>query len=175
MPGQKELHLSHAVLANHRASVPSNGTSTSPVSLVYTRVLSSTLPVPLRTASRVRARTSSSRSLSVSAIRQLPPQNGDPSTTLLRDNGHPSPRSQIFEIVVALDLQFHFPNLSLDEPVGEAVGLALDRRLEHLGRMRIVLLREQVALRVEYESGCLHLLADGGWVDTVQRLSIMCP
>ena len=67
------------------------------------------------------------------------------------------------------------PNLSLHEPVGEAVGLALDRRLEHLGRVRILLLREQVALRVEYEARSLHLLADDGRVDTVQRLSIVCP
>src|SRR4051794_38636017 len=40
------------------------------------------------------------------------------------------------------------PLLGLHEPIGEAIGLALDRGIEHLDRMRIVLSREQGAFRV---------------------------
>src|SRR3546814_18691395 len=58
----------------------------------------------------------------------------------------------------------------LHEPVGETIGLALDRGVEHLDRVRIVLVREHGALRVQYEARRLHLLADGSRVDPVQRL-----
>ena len=48
----------------------------------------------------------------------------------------------------------------LHEPVGEAIGLALDRGIEHLDRVQIVLVREHGAFRGQYEAGRLHLLAD---------------
>src|ERR1700691_1221745 len=63
----------------------------------------------------------------------------------------------------------------LHEPIGEAIGLALDQGVEHLDRVRIVLLREHGAFRVQHEAGCLHLLADGRWVDPMQRLGVARP
>src|SRR5579859_6541732 len=57
----------------------------------------------------------------------------------------------------------------LHEPIGEAIGLALDRGIEHLDRMRIALVREHRALRVQHEAGRLHFLADGCRVDPMQR------
>ena len=47
------------------------------------------------------------------------------------------------------------------EPIGEAIGLALDRGIEHLDRVRIVLVCEQGAFCVQYEAGRLHLRAKG--------------
>ena len=49
----------------------------------------------------------------------------------------------------------------LHEPICEAIGLALDRGIERLDRVRIVLVREHGAFRVQYEAGRLHLLANG--------------
>ena len=41
----------------------------------------------------------------------------------------------------------------LHERIGEAIGLALDRGIEHLDRVRIVLVREYGALRIQHEAG----------------------
>ena len=60
-------------------------------------------------------------------------------------------------------------NLSgLHEPIGEAIGLALDRGIEHLDRVRIVLVREHGAFRVQDEAGRFHLLANGCRLDPMQ-------
>jgi len=59
---------------------------------------------------------------------------------------------------------------ALHEPIGEAIGLALDRGIEHLDRVRISLVREQGALRVQREAGRFHLFAHGCWLDPMQRL-----
>ncbi len=56
----------------------------------------------------------------------------------------------------------------LHEAVGEPIGLALDRRIEHLDRVLIVLVSENGAFRIQHEAGCLHLLADGRWVDPIR-------
>jgi hypothetical protein len=56
----------------------------------------------------------------------------------------------------------------LHEPIGEAIGLALDRAIEHLDRVRICVVREHGAFRVQHEAGRLHLLADGRRVDPMQ-------
>ena len=61
---------------------------------------------------------------------------------------------------------------SLYEPIGEAISLALDRGIEHLDGVRIVLVREQGAFRVQYEAGRLHLLANGCRLDPMQRLGV---
>src|SRR5664279_3675668 len=61
----------------------------------------------------------------------------------------------------------------LHKPIGEAIGLALDRGIEHLDRVRIVLVREQGAFRVQYEAGRLHLLANGYRLNPMQRLSVV--
>ena len=61
----------------------------------------------------------------------------------------------------------------LHEPIREAIGLALDRGIEHLDRVRIVIVREDGAFRVQYKAGRLHLLADGGRVDPMQRLGVV--
>lgn len=58
------------------------------------------------------------------------------------------------------------------ETEGEAIGLALDRGIEHLDRVRIVLVRKHAALRLQHEAGRLHLLADECRVDPMQRLGI---
>ena len=60
----------------------------------------------------------------------------------------------------------------LHEPIGEAIGLTLDRGIEHLDRVRIVLVREHGAFRVQHEAGRLHLLADGRRGDPMQRLGV---
>ena len=62
--------------------------------------------------------------------------------------------------------------LELHEPIGEAIGLALDRGIEHLDGMRIVLVREHGAFRVQDEAGRLHLRADGCRLDPMQRLGV---
>ena len=59
----------------------------------------------------------------------------------------------------------------LHEPIGEAIGPALDGRIEHLERVRIVLVREHGAFRVQYEAGGLHFLANGYRLNPMQRLS----
>src|SRR5471032_795291 len=59
---------------------------------------------------------------------------------------------------------------ALHEPIGEAIGLALDRGIEHLDRVLIVLVREYGAFRVQYEAGRLHLLANGCRLNPMQRL-----
>src|SRR5580704_19052939 len=65
------------------------------------------------------------------------------------------------------------PGLSgLHEPIGEAIGLALDRGIERLDRVRIVLVREHGAFRVQHEAGRLHLLADGCRLNPMQRLGV---
>src|SRR5437868_7842303 len=63
------------------------------------------------------------------------------------------------------------------EPIGEAIGLALDRGIEHLDRVLIVLVREQGAFRVQYEACRLDLLANGGRLNPMQRLDVAraCP
>jgi hypothetical protein len=60
----------------------------------------------------------------------------------------------------------------LHEPIGEAIGLALDRGIEHLDRVRIILVREHGAFRVQYEAGRLHLLANGCRLNPMQRLGV---
>src|SRR6204780_5314517 len=60
----------------------------------------------------------------------------------------------------------------LHEPTGEAIGLALDRGIEHLDRVRIVLSREDGAFRLQYEAGRLHLLANGCRLNPMQRLGV---
>src|ERR1700722_15227819 len=60
----------------------------------------------------------------------------------------------------------------LREPIGEAVGLALDRGIEHLDRVRIVLVREHGTFRVQYEACRLHLLANGCGLNPMQRLGV---
>jgi len=70
------------------------------------------------------------------------------------------------------------PDLSgLHEPIDEPIGLALDRRIEHLDRMRIGLAREHRAILVQHEAGRLDLLADGRGINPMQRLRIAraCP
>src|SRR5450432_393115 len=65
------------------------------------------------------------------------------------------------------------PGLSgLHEPIGEAIGLALDRGIKHLDRVRIVLVREHGAFRIQYEAGRLHLLANGCRLNPMQRLGV---
>jgi DNA polymerase III delta prime subunit len=54
------------------------------------------------------------------------------------------------------------------KPKGEAIGLTLDRGIEHLDRVLIVLVREHGAFRVQYESGRLHLLANGCRLNPMQ-------
>src|SRR3546814_8520419 len=58
----------------------------------------------------------------------------------------------------------------LHEPVGETIGLALDRGVEHLDRVRIVLVREHGALRVQYEARRLHLLRSEEHTSELQSL-----
>jgi len=60
----------------------------------------------------------------------------------------------------------------LHEPIGEAIGLALDRGIEHLDRVLIVLVREYGAFRVQYEAGRFHLLANGCRLNPMQRLGV---
>src|SRR3984893_6045359 len=60
----------------------------------------------------------------------------------------------------------------LHEPIGEAIGLALDRGIEHLDRVRIVLVREQGAFCVQYEAGRLHLRTKGCRLNPMQRLGV---
>src|ERR1700730_17303462 len=60
----------------------------------------------------------------------------------------------------------------LHEPIGEAIGLALDRGIEHLDRVRIVPVREHGAFRVQYEAGRLYLLANGCRLNPMQRLGV---
>src|SRR4249919_223514 len=60
----------------------------------------------------------------------------------------------------------------LHEPIGEAIGLALDRGIEHLDRVRVVLVREQGVFRVQYEAGRLYLLANGCGLNPMQRLGV---
>src|SRR5277367_3420788 len=60
----------------------------------------------------------------------------------------------------------------LHKPIGEAVGLALDRGIEHLDRVWIVLVREHGAFRVQNEAGRLHLLANGYRLNPMQRLGV---
>jgi hypothetical protein len=60
----------------------------------------------------------------------------------------------------------------LHKPIGEAIGLALDRGIEHLDRVRIVLVREHGAFRVQDEAGCLHLLAKECRLNPMQRLGV---
>src|ERR1700690_2647696 len=67
---------------------------------------------------------------------------------------------------------FSFTLSGPHESKGEAIGLALDRGIEHLDRVRVVLVREQGAFRVQYEAGRLRLRADGGRIDPMQRLGI---
>ena len=59
-----------------------------------------------------------------------------------------------------------------NEAIGEAVSLALDRGVEHLDRVRIILIREQGAFRVQHEARRLHFLTHGGRVDPMQRLGV---
>src|SRR5438552_14921811 len=60
----------------------------------------------------------------------------------------------------------------LREPIGEAIGLALDRGIEHLDRVRIVLVREHGAFLGQYEAGRLHLLASECRLNPMQRLGV---
>jgi hypothetical protein len=60
----------------------------------------------------------------------------------------------------------------LHEPIGEAIGLALYRGIEHLDRVRIVLVREHGAFRVQYEASRLHLLANACRLNPMQRLGV---
>src|SRR5664279_2666307 len=62
--------------------------------------------------------------------------------------------------------------LALHEPIGEAIGLALDRGIEHLDRVLIVLVREYAAFRVQYEAGRLHLLTNGCRLNPMERLGV---
>src|ERR1044072_1661165 len=62
--------------------------------------------------------------------------------------------------------------LDLQKSIGEAIGLSLDRGIEDLDRVRIVLVREQGAFRVQYEAGRMHLRANGCWLNRMERLSI---
>ncbi len=64
------------------------------------------------------------------------------------------------------------PRSGFHEPIGEAIGLALDRGIEHLDRVRIVLVREHGAFRVQYEAGRLHFLANGCRLNPMQRLGV---
>src|SRR4029077_6401014 len=59
----------------------------------------------------------------------------------------------------------------INEPIGEAIGLALDRGIEHLDRVLIVLVREHWAFGVQYEAGRLHFLTHGCSLNPMQRLS----
>src|SRR3984957_12152818 len=61
---------------------------------------------------------------------------------------------------------------ALYEPISEAIGLALDRGIEHLNGVRIILVREHGAFRVQYEAGRLHLLANIRRLDPMQRLGV---
>ena len=60
----------------------------------------------------------------------------------------------------------------LHEPIGETIGLTLDRRIEDFDRVRIVLFREHGAFRVQHEARRLHLLANRCRLDPMQRLSV---
>src|ERR1700722_3055931 len=55
------------------------------------------------------------------------------------------------------------------------MGLTLDRGIEDLDRVRIVLVREDGAFRVQYEAGRLHLLANGCRLNPMQRLGVARP
>lgn len=60
----------------------------------------------------------------------------------------------------------------LHELIGEAIGFALDRGIEHLDRVRIGLVCEHGAFRVQYEAGRLHLRANGCRLNPMQRLGV---
>jgi hypothetical protein len=60
----------------------------------------------------------------------------------------------------------------LHEPIGEPIGFALDRGIEHLDRVRIVLVREHGAFRVQHEAGRLHFRSKGCRLNPVQRLGV---
>lgn len=60
----------------------------------------------------------------------------------------------------------------LYEPIDEAIGLAFDRAIEHLDRVRILLVRGHGAFRVQYETGRLDLRASGVGLDPMQRPGI---
>ena len=60
--------------------------------------------------------------------------------------------------------------LDLQKSIDEAIGLALNRGIEHLDRVRIVLVREHGAFRVQYEASRLHLLPNGCRLNPMQRL-----
>src|SRR5580698_9779454 len=62
----------------------------------------------------------------------------------------------------------------LYKAIREAIGLALDRGIEHLDRVRIVLVRKDDAFRVQQEPGRLHLLSNGGSLNPMQRLGVAC-
>jgi hypothetical protein len=46
------------------------------------------------------------------------------------------------------------------KPIGEAIGLALDRRIEYLDGVRIVLVSQHGAFRVQHKACRFHLLAN---------------
>ena len=58
--------------------------------------------------------------------------------------------------------------LGLHGPIGEAISLALDRGIEHLDRVRIVLVREHGAFRVQYEADGFHLRTNGCRLNPMQ-------
>ena len=60
------------------------------------------------------------------------------------------------------------------KPIGEAIGLALDRRIEYLDGVRIVLVSQHGAFRVQHKACRFHLLANSRWLDPMQRRGMTC-
>src|SRR4051812_40514637 len=61
-----------------------------------------------------------------------------------------------------------------DKSIGESIGLALDRRVEYLGGVRIVLVGQHGDFRIQHKPCCFHLLANSCRVDSMQRLGATC-
>ena len=60
------------------------------------------------------------------------------------------------------------------KPIGEAIGLALDRSIEYLDGVRIILVSQHGAFRVQHKAGRFHLLANSRRLYPMQRLGMTC-
>jgi hypothetical protein len=63
----------------------------------------------------------------------------------------------------------------LHEPISEAIGLALNRRIKHLDQVLIIFVREHGAHRVQHKAGRLDLFAGERGIDPLQRLGVARP
>src|SRR5690348_14948953 len=60
------------------------------------------------------------------------------------------------------------------KPIGEAIGLTLDRRIEYAHGMRTVPVSQHAAFRVQHKACGFHLPANSRRLDPMQRLGMTC-